>query len=416
MTEKIRVLRIITRMNIGGPAIHAALLANRLDPARFCTRLVVGEPDSSEGDLSALVRPGEGVEMIRLRWLRRRIHPWQDLRAFVSILRICWNYQPDLIHTHMAKAGSLGRAAGWLYNLVGRLTGARRAAWLIHTFHGHVLEGYFSGAASRLFAGIERWLARRTDCLIAVSPTIRQAILAKGIGLAAQVRVIRLGLDLAELGRLDLPNGHRPLRCGLVGRLVPIKNPSLFVQGLDRASRALPPGALSGAVVGDGPLKRDVEAQVAGCGAGDWIRLTGWRRDLAACYGGLDLVCITSWNEGTPVSVIEAMAAGRAVIATDVGGVRDLLQDPDDAREPVPAGGFALARRGILVNPGDAAGLSAALIALSGDAPLRQRLGESARAYALDTYQADRLICEVSELYEELMRLGNRRTGDGCMR
>ena len=142
MTQPIRIVRILTRLNIGGPAIHAALLATRLDPARFRTCLVVGAPDATEGDLSDLIDPARST-LIRLAALRRPIHPWRDMVAFIGILRVLWRERPHIIHTHMAKAGTLGRLAGLLYNGCGPGRARGQRAMLLHTFHGHVLEGYF---------------------------------------------------------------------------------------------------------------------------------------------------------------------------------------------------------------------------------------------------------------------------------
>lgn len=400
-SSKIRILRIVTRMNIGGPALHVGLLSMRLDRTRFSTWVVVGSSDEAEGDLSALLDPSAGVEAIRLPQLRRAIRPWADAACLIRLVHICARVRPHIIHTHMAKAGTLGRLAGMLYNAVYGWRGDR--ARLVHTFHGHVLEGYFSPRASRLFTAIERWLGARTDCLIAVSPTIRQAILAKGIGPPERVRVVRLGLELAGLDQLEFPNGRRPLCCGLIGRLVPIKNPTMFVEAMARAAGRLPERSLAGLIVGDGPLRPDVEAAVEARGLGGHIRLTGWRRDLPECYGELDALCLTSWNEGTPVSVIEAMAAGRAVVATDVGGVRDLLQDPADPRPAVRPGEFVVARRGLLVGAGDVEGLAGALATLCEEPALRRRLGEAARAYALSAHRAERLLDEIGGLYESLV-------------
>lgn len=399
----IRILRIITRLNIGGPSIHAALLSTGLDPRAFSTCLVVGEPETSEGDLSELVH-GPRVRLIRVKTLCRPIRPWADAVSLVRLLQIVWQERPHVIHTHMAKAGALGRLAGLLYNRLGpgRRPGAR--AILVHTFHGHVLEGYFSPPLSRFFIIIERWVGRRTDRLIAVSRTIREELLMKGIGRPAQWQVIPLGLDLSRLAQVPLPNGSSvPIRIGMVGRLVPIKNPGLFLEALRQLHRRLPSGQIEGVVVGDGPLRSELEQQAQGLGMGQVVRFTGWQRDLRAVYEQLDLVCLTSWNEGTPVALIEAMAAGRSVIGTDVGGVRDLLLEPGEAvPRAIDQGRFHLTRRGILVRSGDADGLTASLELLVQDGALRTRLGEAGRAYALRAFSHQRLIHDICGLYEAL--------------
>jgi len=408
----VKILRILTRLNIGGPALHAALLTTRLDPRRFSTCLVVGEPDPTEGDLSGLVDT-TSVRLIRLSSLRRPIRPWADALTWWSLLRIVWQERPHLIHTHMAKAGALGRLAGLCYNTIGpgHTTGSR--ATLIHTFHGHVLEGYFPGWLSRVFLAAERWLARRTDCLIAVSQTIRDQLLAKGIGRADQWRIIPLGLDLSVLGTLPFPNGSSPIRFGMVGRLVPVKNPSLFLQALSHLLQQQPGEGIAGVIVGDGPLRQSLERQAQQMPLGHAVSFTGWQRDLSLVYRQLDVACVTSWNEGTPVSLIEAMAAGRAVIATDVGGVRDLLAEPSEARKAISRGSFQVVQRGVLVQAGDTEGLVAAMRRLAQDAPLRQQVGAAGRAHVLRAFTAERLLQDVATLYERFLS-GARVSSKAC--
>lgn len=396
-----KIVRIVTRLNIGGPAIHAALLSRELDPQRFSTCLVIGEPEAGEGDFSDLVE-GHRIHLVRLRWLRRPLRPWADLVALVCVMRIVWREHPRILHTHMAKAGALGRLAGILYNRLGPGRWPGNRARLIHTFHGHVLEAYFSPTLSRLFTAIERWLARRTDCLIAVSHGIRDELLAKGIGRPAQWRVIPLGLDLSAFTQLPSPREAPAIRVGMVGRLVPIKNPVLFLQALHQLAGQNGRAGFSGLIVGDGPLRSRVQEEVDRLGLGRLVRMTGWRRNVSSIYAELDAVCLTSWNEGTPVSLIEAMAAGRPVIATEVGGVPDLLGDASGARETIAAGAFRVAERGILIRPGDPDGLAAALQRLRHDPELRRTLGEAGRRHASRVFDHRRLIDEMSLLYEQV--------------
>ena len=403
MAAPVRIVRIIPRLNIGGPSIHAALLSNGLDPSKFSTCLVVGEPDATEGDLRRLIQ-GERVRLVQLSSLRRAMSPWNDLRSLVRLLTILWRERPRIIHTHMAKAGALGRFAGVLYNRVGPGRRLGHRAILIHTFHGHVLEGYFPLWLSRLFTIIERWLARRTDGLIAVSPAVQRELMEKGIGRREQWRLIPLGLDLSTLGQLPLPNGARPVRVGFVGRLVPIKNPSLFLQALGRIQERRPDLVASGVMVGDGPLRRPLEQEADRLGLRDLLRFAGWQHDLSSVYERLEIVCLTSWNEGTPVSLIEAMAAGRAVVATDVGGVRDLLEgSADEAKTPIASGGYRIARRGLIVRAGDPDGLASALDTLASDAALRRTLGEAARSYAVQAFRQERLLQGITSLYDQLL-------------
>lgn len=402
MAQPLKIVRIVTRLNIGGPAIHVALLSTKLDPARFSTRLIAGEPDPAEGDLSELLQ-GAQTAPIHVKTLVRPVRPWADLVSLVRLIRIVWRERPHILHTHMAKAGTLGRMAGMLYNRIcpGRRPGAR--AVLIHTFHGHVLEGYFAPWVSRVFLAIERWLARRTDCLIAVSRSVRDELVQKGVGRQDQWRVIPLGLDLSALARLSAPNGTSPVRVGMVGRLVPIKNPRLFLEALHRLVRQTSERPVSGVIVGDGPLRGDLEREVKRLGLEGLVRFMGWQHDPRAIYEGIAVACLTSWNEGTPVALIEAMAAGRAVVATDVGGVRDLLGEGSDAPpEPISPGAFRLTARGILVRPGDADGLAAALRRVATDATLRDELARAARAHVLQQFNHERLLRDITALYDSM--------------
>lgn len=397
----VRVLRIITRMNIGGPAVHVSLLSTRLDPERFATTVAAGLPEAGEGDLSELVEHA-GVRLVRLGTLRRPLRPLGDAAALWQLIRLVWTVRPHIIHTHTAKAGALGRAAGLLYNALGpgRRPGAR--AVLMHTFHGHVLEGYFSPAMTRLFVRIERWLARRTDCLIAVSRSVRDELLQLGIGRPERWQVIPLGLDLAALSQLPLSDGAPVMRAGLIGRLAPVKNPALFLQALRRAAQDTSGRRIQGLVVGDGPLRGRLEREARQLGLDGLVQFTGWRRDLREVYAGIDIACLTSWNEGTPVALIEAMAAGRPVVATAVGGVRDLLEDEPGQGGPIAAGEIRLTPRGMLVAPGDADALASAVQRMASDEDLRRRLGQAGRAFVTQRFDYNRLVGDMMALYDRV--------------
>ncbi len=394
-----KIVRILTRMNIGGPAIHVAILSNHLDFEQNKTCLIVGSPDSEEGDLTDWVQTNR-VRLIRLNSLRRAIHPWRDLISWIKILRILWEERPDVIHTHTAKAGSLGRLAGIGYNAWQK---PRQRAKLIHTFHGHVLEGYFSGLLSYIFVTIERILAAQTDCLLAVSRRVQDELLAKGIGHKTQWRVIPVGLDLFSLCQLPLAQmPAQGIRCGIIGRLVPIKNHRMFLEAIERLSHRYPPQGFSSVIVGDGPLRQELQDKVSRGKLDDWIRFSGWQCDLRSIYENLDIVCLTSSNEGTPVALIEAAAAGRAVVATDVGGVREILGADSSSALPIEPGQFEQAANGLLVRPGDTPGLVAALTHLIENPDLRQRLGQSGRVSVIERFGYQRLLKDIAALYNEI--------------
>jgi glycosyltransferase involved in cell wall biosynthesis len=377
-----RVARVITRLNVGGPGRHAILLTAGMDPARFATTLITGVAGEEEGDLSKLAR-ASGIEPLVIPELRRSIHPARDLVALIKLVRIFRDLRPDLVHTHMAKAGALGRAAA-------RLSGVPIS---VHTFHGHVLEGYFHPAVAQMFCWIERGLGRGTDRIVTISPRLREDILAMGIGRPERTEVIPLGLDLARFHAvpsarlrqaLGLP-GDTPL-LGIVGRLVPIKDhPTLFqAMGLLEASVDAPHLV----VVGDGERREELQRLAHDLRLDTRIHFLGWREDLEAILGELDVVICCSRNEGTPLALIEAMAVGVPVLSTDVGGVGDVVSHRET---------------GWLVPPGDPSALAQAIRDLMAAPALRARLAEAARAAALERYGLEKLIRRTQEMYTSLL-------------
>jgi glycosyltransferase involved in cell wall biosynthesis len=390
----VRVLRLITRLNIGGPSIHAVALTDRLTARGFATRLIHGRLGAGEGDMRYLLPPG--VDARELASLGRSVAPLQDARALAAVRAIIRDVQPDIVHTHMAKAGLVGRVAAALHNRAhGRAAGARRIK-VVHTYHGHVLEGYFNPATTRLFLGVERALARVTDRLVAISPRIRDELAGDlRIGRPDQYRVVPLGFDLAELATIDdsrRTEARRALALPAdahvvvtVGRLTAIKQHTLFLETArlvaerDRAAVFV--------IVGDGELRPELEAAVRGSAIADRVRFLGWRRDLPTIYGASDVFLLTSRNEGTPVALIEAMAAGTPGVSTDVGGVRDVI-DSDQIGRLAPFG--------------DASALADAVVALLGDRDGRRRIGERGRQSVVARYQIDRLVGDIDALYREL--------------
>ena len=307
------MLRLLTRLNIGGPSRHALILTRGLAD-RYPTVLAAGQPSPEEGKLSDPAVPVVDVPLVR------PLRPVTDLRAIRAVRRLLRRERPAILHTHMAKAGTVGRVAA--------LTMRRRPV-LVHTFHGHVLDGYFRPATARTFLGIERVLARRTDALVAVSDEIRDELLALGIGRDDQWRTIPLGLDLDELlgraGRSGVLRarvgiGDEPL-VGMLGRLVPIKDVATAIRAMAR----VPDAHL--ALVGDGEDRAALVALATDLGLADRVHFVGWRHDIGDVLADIDVALLTSRNEGTPVALIEAAAAGRPAVATDVGGVRAVIDD-----------------------------------------------------------------------------------------
>jgi glycosyltransferase involved in cell wall biosynthesis len=386
-----RVARVITRLNIGGPSIQAVRLTTALEAHGFTTALLHGRLGAGEGDMSYLIPPGADTRYIAT--LCRPLSPFDDVRTLLRLYREFRALRPAIVHTHMAKAGMLGRVAAAAYNLT---RGAEPRAKVIHTYHGHVLDGYFSRAATALFIGIERMLARISDRIIAISPAIRGELLTTyRIGRADQYEVVPLGFDLAPFAAVDdrarqearraLGIPAEALVISTVGRLTAIKQHRLFLDTVKRVVDAEPRAIAL--IAGDGELRGDLEAHAAALGISDRVRLLGWRRDLATIYAATDVFLLTSRNEGTPVALIEAMASGVPGVSTDVGGVGDVMGGDTGRMAPF----------------GDAAGLASAIVELLSDPALRAQLGARARARVLEHYDLGRLVGDIAALYRTLL-------------
>ena len=389
------MLRVITRLNIGGPSIQAIRLSSSLSAEGFDTLLLHGRVGDAEGDMSYLMDNASVARRPKqIATLERRIAPWSDARSLVALFRAIAAFRPQIVHTHMAKAGVLARTAALLYN---RTHPASERIRIVHTYHGHVLDGYFSGPTTSMFIWLERMLSRATDRVIAVSSLVRDDLLQRyRIGSPDRFTVVPLGLDLGPFAAidqqaraaakraLDIPAGSRVVTT--VGRLTAIKNHQLL---LNVAERLIATGCpVQFLIAGDGELRADLERDAAARGIGDAVRFLGWRRDLTTIYGASDVFAITSVNEGTPVALIEAMAAGVPGVATDVGGVRDVILDDST---------------GIVVPPGDAEAFASAVEALLADADRRAMMGAAARRSVLARFAFDRLTADVARLYRELL-------------
>ena len=382
-----RVLRIIARLNVGGPARHVVILDEGLRARGFGTLLAHGDVGAGEASMESLARDA-GIPTRRIAGLGRTVRPLDDVRAFAALVGLVFSYRPDVVHTHTAKAGSLGRVAAWLYNLT---RPRRRRCLVVHTFHGHVLHGYFSPSRSAIVRGIERGLARLTDAVLVLSPRLQQEIaVSYRVAPARKVHVVPLGLQLESLLSLERAEapaaGDREVVFGYVGRLVPVKNLPMLLEAFSRVRARVPCARL--VLVGDGELADSLRETAGRLGIADWVAFTGWRSDLREVYAGVDAVVLTSVNEGTPVAAIEAMAAGLPVVATAVGGVPDVITDGEN---------------GLLVPSGDVVGMAAAMERLAVDAAVRHRLGRSARRTVEGRYSASRLVSDVEGLYRRCL-------------
>jgi glycosyltransferase involved in cell wall biosynthesis len=387
MTEEpIRVLRVIARLNVGGPALHVTQLSAQLDKRGYKTTLVAGHVGEGEGSME-WVAEELGVKPLFVPALQREISPAADLPAVLELRRLIKEHRPHILHTHTAKAGAVGRMAA-------ALSGDARPKVVVHTFHGHVLRGYFSPWRAAFFRRLERQLARFSDALIAVSPEVRDDLIRLGVAPDYKISVIRLGLDLAERtsanpeaasrvrGELGIPADR--FVAGWLGRMTEIKRVDDLLRAFallrDRQDADL-------LLVGDGPLRPRLEDLARELGVEDRCHFVGYQADVGAYIAASDAIVLTSANEGTPVTLIEASAAGKPVVTTDVGGVRDVVE-PDS---------------GIVVPPGDVVAVAQGLDLLASDPALGRRLGEAGRARVTDRYSVPRLVDDVDRLYRELL-------------
>jgi len=408
----LRIVRIIARLNVGGPAIHTVLLTDGLNARGFASTLVTGMVSESEGDMEYYAQQRNVVPIV-IPELGNSAGPIQTLRALWRLIALLRRERPHIVHTHTMKAGGLGRVAALVHNLRARLSGERPAR-IVHTFHGHLFHGYFSAPVTRLFILAEWVLGLLTDRIVTVSETVQKDLVERyRVCGASRISVVPLGFDFDWVADLDHRAGELRTRyaippdatvLGIVGRLTGIKNHTLLFDAVARTGRK----DLWVCVIGDGSLREPLEADARARGLEARVIFTGWERQAARIYADLDIVCLTSRNEGTPVALIEAMAAGRPFVATRVGGVPDLAVG-EATQQP---GGLAVYANGVLVEPGDADALAGALMYVADRPDLRRAMGAVGQAAVLKRFSKDRLLDETEAMYRQLADAsGERRCG-----
>src|SRR4051795_692200 len=384
--ESIPVLRVIARLNIGGPAIQAISLTALMQDRGYATRLVRGSESADEGTMDDLADRLD-VQPTLVASMRRDPGP-ADARALAELVRIARRDRPALVHTHAAKGGTLGRVAVMLAY-------PRKRPAVVHTFHGHSLTGYFSSRTARLYTRIERFLARRTDVLVAVSEEVRDDLVGLGVAPASKFEVVRLGLDCSAFtDDADRATRRAALRAAwgvgddedvvtLVARLVPIKRVDRFLETAallrDRPNTRF-------VVVGDGELRAELEASEPARALGDRLVWAGFRRDMPDVCFASDVVALVSDNEGTPVSLIEAQAARTPVVSTNVGGVRSVVLDGET---------------GFLAD--EPANLAARIASLLDDRERARAMAAPGREHVLATFGVERLVDDLDRLYRRLL-------------
>jgi glycosyltransferase involved in cell wall biosynthesis len=398
-----KILRIIARLNVGGPARHVIWLTQQLNNGEHESVLIAGTVPKGEESMNYLAAEN-GVTPVFIEEMSRELSP-KDVISLLKIYREIRRQRPDIIHTHTAKAGTVGRLAALLYRLFSR---DGRRTRVVHTFHGHVFHSYYGALKTRVFVTIEKLLARfATDKIVVISPQqFREIHEEVGIGRREQFEIVPLGIDIdafrnvAEKRRLfreEFSLGTDEIAVGFVGRLTEIKDVSMYLQVAAEVLAQDPRLAIRFFVVGDGHLRSELELEAEKLNLGSSVVFTGNRTDIAAAYAGLDVVSLTSRNEGTPLSLIEAMAARRPVISTMVGGVRDLLGEKTEQNE-----GFSIFERGIGVETRSPSDYRKGLIYLVENEKLRASLAEHGRAHVEREFSRERLVDDIVKLYSTL--------------
>lgn len=400
-----KIVRIIARLNVGGPARHVVWLTSRLQNEQFQSFLLAGTVPPGEEDMSYFAER-HGVQPVYISELSREL----SLKDVVSLFKI-WKemrrIRPEIVHTHTAKAGTVGRVAALLYRwgTWRTLFGKPNAVRVLHTFHGHVFHGYYGKAKTRFFLMIERALARwATDRIVVISPQQFDEINGKyRVGSKDKFRVIPLGIDLTKFD--DISDGRNEMRSsgdfivGFVGRLTEIKNVPLLLRAVACYRKEPDVPNLRLVIVGDGNLREELETLAQDLGVNDAVDFLGNVEDVNDTLQTFDIVALTSNNEGTPLSLIEAMAARRPIISTAVGGVTDLLGETEEDLHD-----FRVCERGIAIEPGDPDKFCKGLIYLAKNEKLRSRLSDAGRSFVERQYSLDRLEKDIVELYRHLSK------------
>ena len=392
-----RVIRILNRLAVGGPVLNATYLTKYLAP-EFETLLVVGERESHEKSAEFLTSK-LGIPYVTIAGMGRSVNPLSDYKAYGELKKLIKDFKPDIVHTHAAKPGAIGRLAASAMNV----------PVIVHTFHGHVFHSYFNSLKTKFFINTERYLARKSSAIVAISEQQKKE-LVQGFRIAPEEKfhVIPLGLDLDAFAvgqqekrqtfRAEFAVAADEIAIGIIGRLVPIKNHQLFLKAvahvLQHANKKI-----KAFIIGDGETRQELEtaAQQAGILFSTEkssthphpLVFTSWRHDVDVIMAGLDIVTLTSFNEGTPVSLIEAQAANKPIVSTRVGGISDIVVEGKTA---------------LLADVQDEATFADQLLQLVANDALRYDMGSSGRQYVIDRFSYQRLMRDMAALYHQLLQ------------
>lgn len=382
-----KILRIINRFNLGGPTYNAAYLTKYLFPD-FETLLIGGMKDESE-ESSEFILKNLGVNYRIIPEMKRSINPLNDIAAYKKIKQIIAEFKPDIVHTHAAKAGALGRWAAY----------SCKVPVIVHTFHGHVFHSYFGNLKTSIYKTIERNLARKTSAIIAISNKQKDELVKEHhIVSHEKVHVIPLGFDLSrfrenndegrKIFRLKYGLSDDVIAIGIVGRLVPVKNHSLFLDAI-KYVKEKSGKKIRAFIVGDGEERARLEIQTKELGLSDVVIFTSWEKEVNKIYPGLDIVCLTSLNEGTPVSLIEAQAVNRPIVSTNVGGIENVV---------IPG------KTALLCDVSDKEKYYQDLLSLTENNLLRTELGREGSDFVTNKFSYERLVNDTKKLYNQISK------------
>jgi glycosyltransferase involved in cell wall biosynthesis len=392
-----KVLRIINRLNLGGPTHNVAYLTKYLDE-KYETLLLSGTIDNTEESSEFLIKNLD-ITPRYIDAMQRELHPLKDYRAYKQIKKIIREYQPDIVHTHAAKAGAVGRLAA----------AHCKVPVILHTFHGHVFHSYFNPIKTKIFLAIERYLAKKSTCIIAISE-IQKKELCENYKIAAceKFTVIPLGFDLEKFNtgkeqkrvsfRKKWHIADDEIAIGIVGRMVPVKNHDMFLTAFAQLLKSTNK-KVKAILIGDGECRTEIESKI------QELHLTfsteknvqqeapivfcSWIKDVENAYPGLDIIALTSLNEGTPVSLIEAQAAGIPIVTTDVGGIKDIVLENETA---------------YIVDSNDVTGFAEKLLLLTENDPLRTDIATKGFSHVNQKFSSTRLAADMSNLYDKLFK------------
>ena len=376
--KPIKVLRIIARMNVGGPAVQVSGLMRGFDTQAFEQELLTGFCAADEADY--LVKVAVDVTAIRIDGLGRSIKPRADLTAMFAIIKEIRRFKPDVIHTHTAKAGVVGRIASIL---------SGKKSVRVHTFHGHLLHGYFGAGKTKLVILIEKFLALFTHQLLAVGKKVQDDLITAGIGNSKKFAVMPPGLQLVHVpsksdARQELGLDQNEIYCAFIGRITQIKRPDRF---LDVAAKTKADNVkVHFIVAGAGELFQECQDRVATENLP--VTFLGWREDIEVVLAAADFVILTSDNEGTPLSLIQAGMVGIPVVTTNVGSTNEIVVD---------------GKTGLLTDL-SVDQLANAVTKLATDSDLRAQMGAAGKEYTMTRYGVARLVKDHQDLYLRLLK------------